>query len=156
MTTNKHDNGTCVHDVGDPCPAAQAEVDRLSDDLAANHALLSTAISTGDVDLLRPIRSATFIGLHRDSAVKPDPGLGKLTAHDLAAIRRILFTVIDSGDPERGGDPWRLDESKDRAEDGRVVAVVSEEDATENRWRFVDAVQGAIMSEAAPQVTGGK
>lgn len=58
-----------------------------------------------------------------------------------AAIRKAIFTALDNGDPERGGDEWALDENWSK--DG---AVVSEEDATENRWRFVEQVIGQLKA----------
>lgn len=48
----------------------------------------------------------------------------------VASLRAAIFTVLDAGDPERGGDPWLLD----------AVMAVTVEDATENRWRFVEQI----------------
>lgn len=48
----------------------------------------------------------------------------------IVSLREAIFTVLDGGDPEHGGDPWELD----------AVMKVSFDDATENRVRFVDCV----------------
>jgi hypothetical protein len=52
-----------------------------------------------------------------------------------AKIREAIFTALDAGDPERGGDPWALD----------AVMSVTFDDATENRYRFVSQVVERLM-----------
>lgn len=72
-----------------------------------------------------------------------DTGLGKLTAHDLATLRRIVLAVIDDGDVESGTE-WYLYESSHSDHDEAGI--------NEQRLRFCDAVQQRIIAEGAPAV----
>lgn len=56
----------------------------------------------------------------------------------IAAIRAAIFDTLDAGDPERGGDPWQFDAVPWRG--GACFSEVTVEDATENRWWFVEQV----------------
>lgn len=68
--------------------------------------------------------------------------LGALNAHGLAGLRAIILTVIDDGDPKRKDghgrfcNRWQLDDP-------------NEEIANEQRLRFCDAIQQAIIDRAA-------
>lgn len=68
--------------------------------------------------------------------------LGALDAHGLAALRAIILTVIDDGDPQDGSpEPiWVL------YNDDEVFV-------NEQRLRFCDAIQQAIVERAAPATT---
>lgn len=79
--------------------------------------------------------------------------LSKLDARDLAALRAIILRVIDDGctcDGDPNKHSWELVEGVTAAGDNEPV---SEAVANEQRLRFCDAIQAAIVQRAAPATT---
>lgn len=70
----------------------------------------------------------------------------------LPQVREAIFTVLDSGDPERGGDPWELNARTEHGPLGTALFTVTAEDATENRWRLVEAITGILVGKAQDAV----
>jgi len=68
--------------------------------------------------------------------------LSNLTTTDLAALRRIILTVIDDGDPECANVPWELYQSD----------FIDRDKANAQRLDFCDEIQRRITDEAARKV----
>lgn len=93
-------------------------------------------------------------GNHRDFCAALDKavayskasGLARLDIRGLAQLRAIILTVIDDGctcEADRGH-PWELYEAGEITEAG----------ANEQRLRLCEAVQAAILAQAAPALQG--
>lgn len=86
----------------------------------------------------------------------PDRGaasLGQLDGHGLGLIRQLILRVIDDGctcDTEKH--PWELDDDDlgKHNIDGAIDGLEQEAVTNEQRLRFCDAVQAAIVQAAAP------
>ena len=66
-----------------------------------------------------------------------------LTTQDLAAIRRVILTVIDEGDVKRGIIAWDFHD-------------IDEEYANMLRLDFCDRVQELLVKEAGIEATGSE
>lgn len=136
-TDDSHDNGSCYHAAGDPCPAERG------DDYPRQKQATEQPVEYPSVS---DYCTCSLCVLLRNQRDRPEPttgdrgadSSGQLDGHGLAALRQILLDTLDRK-------VWLLYEKR-----AAGVVLWKEWQADQERLDFCDAVAKAIIDAATP------